>query len=88
MNFNLGIQEKLLLKEYKTSIFPSNKHMTDSLLICNFCTNSKCDFGYAEPAEQFQVGNLYKTIKPTKNWFTDFGLFEEINNLSQILIPI
>ena len=42
-------------------------------------------FSFAEVAKQFQVRNLYKRRKSTKNLWWNFDLIEEIMDLSHIL---
>ena len=58
-------------------------------MFCRFhdlCVNSKPDFVLiCKLAEQYYVHNLYKTRRSTKNQLSDFGLIEEIMNLSRIL---
>ena len=43
---------------------------------------------FVELVEQFQLPNLYKTRKSTKNWSSNFGLIEEIMDLSCILLAV
>ena len=38
--------------------------------------------------EQFQVNNLYKTRKSTKNKLSNFGLNEEIMDLARTLLTV
>ena len=38
--------------------------------------------------EQFQVNNLYKTRKSTKNQLSNFGLNEEIMDLARTLLTV
>ena len=45
-------------------------------------------FCFAELAEQFQVHNLYKTRKSTKHRLSNWGLIEEITDLSRILLAL
>ena len=42
----------------------------------------------AELVEQFQVNNLYKTRKSTKNHLSNFGLNEEIMDLACTLLTV
>ena len=45
-------------------------------------------FWFAELAEQFQVHNTNTTRGSSKNWFSNFGLIEEIMDLSHILLAV
>ena len=45
-------------------------------------------FSFAELAEQFQVHDLYKIRKSTKNWSSNFGLIKEIKDLSHIILAV
>ena len=45
-------------------------------------------FSFAEVAKQFQVRNLYKRRKSTKNLWSNFGLIEEIMDLSRIHLAL
>ena len=67
--------------------------MIDSDLCCFLCfvqvANVKLFlFCFAELAEQFQVNNLYKTRKSTKNHLSNFGLNEEIMDLACTLLTV
>ena len=48
--------------------------------------NAKLKF--SKLAEQFQVQNMYKTRKSTKNQLSNFDLIEEIMHLSHILFAV
>ena len=45
-------------------------------------------FLLSEVAKRFQVRNLYKTRKSTKNLWSNFGLIEGIMDLSRILLAV
>ena len=56
-----------------------------------FCTSCKPEIVLPVlqiKTKQFQVRNLYKTRKSTKNQLSNFGLFEETMNLSRILLGV
>jgi hypothetical protein len=64
---------------------------TYSFLIYMICTNRKVKtvlFLFAELVEQFQVHNLCKLRKSTKNPLSNFGLIEQIMALSSILLAL
>ena len=45
-------------------------------------------FCFAEHSGQFQVCDLYITHKSTKKWLSNFGLIEEMMDLSCILLAV
>ena len=60
-------------------------------MIYVFCTNRECGIvfvSFAEVGKHFHVRNLYKTRKSTKNLWSNFGLIEEIMDLSRILLAL
>ena len=76
------------------SIFSSIKPKSDDQFFLDlyFCTSCELQiffwFWFVELKKQFQAHNLYKTCKSTKNRLSNFGLSEEIMDLSRILLSV
>ena len=64
---------------------------TISLLFCAFCSSLEHEIVLQESKseqKQFHILNLYKTRKSTNNWSPNFGLVEEIMDITCIIFDV